>query len=192
MPDWNQVYDNARTRKARAPERRRALDPATGQPIPRLTFKQRTALSVMDRLTKFIIPWILRRLLTALSAAAAVIGATPEDTQHTAAFLTAAVVFGVDCLIKWVRLYWQGLAGKKKPVPPVVLLLCLCGLCLTALQACRTAPAKPTPEEQANAAFRELLDRDGSGYLTAAAEADEAQRAAWLLSIETLSTTDPR
>ncbi len=141
MPDWSQIYDNARTRKARAPERRRALDPDTGLTIPRLTFKHKTALSVMDRIKKFIIPWILRRLLTALSAFAAVSGATQEDTQHTAAFLTAGVVFGMDCLIKWVRLYWQGLTNKK--AAPVLGLLLLIGLCLGGLPACQAVKPKP-------------------------------------------------
>lgn len=192
MPDWNQVYDNARTRKARAPERRRAMNPETGQIIPRFTFRQKFTLKAMTKFLALAIAWIVRRLTTALAGWAVIINAPPESVQGTTAFLTAAAVFGSELLLKTLRLWFLKLKGGK-PVPPVLgLLLLLCALCLTALQACRTAPAKPTPEEQANAAFRELLDRDGDGYLTAAAEADEAHRAAWLLSIETLSASGTR
>lgn len=85
---------------------------------------------------------------------------------------------------------------KRRHLTPVI--FAAAALTALGLTGCETTGAalerlrqerEARQQEQANAAFRELLDRDGAGYRAAAAEADEAERAAWLLSIETLNNT---
>lgn len=105
----------SRVGTATPPPAPRALNPETGEPIPRLTLRQKLTLTSMKKVLTLVIGWISRRLGTAVAGAAVVIGASPEEANATTAFLTAGAVFLAELLLKWVRLKYLKLTGKATP-----------------------------------------------------------------------------
>lgn len=75
----------------------------------------------MTKFLNVILPWLTRRLMAGVAAVGIVIGAPPEANQQVTAFITAALVFGAECLQKWLILRWQEMRRPK--VPPMLLAL---------------------------------------------------------------------
>lgn len=70
-------------------EIRRAIDPATGKPWPKLTLTQRT---MKELLTAFVNGWGKRQLLKAIVPLTAVIGASAQGAEQVTLFITAGAV----------------------------------------------------------------------------------------------------
>lgn len=72
---------------------------------------------IIEALRPLISSWLARRIGSALTAAAAVIGTTEADTQGAAAFAVAAAVFAFDCLQAWIRNRWLKPAAELTTPP---------------------------------------------------------------------------
>jgi len=93
-------------------EIRRAIDPDTNLPFPKLTFTKKTKLAMIKKFSDwFIKGWLARQVLKWISLAGAAIGATAEQQTQTAAFLTAGAAALVELVCSWLSRKWL----KKQP-----------------------------------------------------------------------------
>lgn len=117
MSNWSQINAEgaARRAQAKAAQIPRALDVETGRPIPlhppsklpQPGIFRRIQLASMNKFFTMVLPWLSKRLLSAVAAVGVMIGAPPEANQQVTAFITAGLVFGAECLQKWLRLKWS-------------------------------------------------------------------------------------
>ncbi|MES2705141.1 MAG: hypothetical protein V4726_00930 [Verrucomicrobiota bacterium] len=71
---------------------------------------------MLKTLRPLINSWLARRIAAALTAAAAVVGTSEEDTRGASAFVTAVAVFLFDCLQAWIRRKFLPPAPATPPV----------------------------------------------------------------------------
>jgi len=77
---------------ASEPRAARALDPETGEPVPRLNLWQRVTMRLLSKGGDLLVKrWAPRQLLKLLTVAATYIGASESDTAGTVAFLVAGL-----------------------------------------------------------------------------------------------------
>lgn len=110
MPDSN--AGRPAWQRSKPMEVRRAIDPETNRPFPRLSFTQRTKLAMIKKFSDwFIKGWLARQVLKYITIAGTAIGATADQTTQTAAFLTAAAAALVELVCSWLSRKWL----KKQP-----------------------------------------------------------------------------
>lgn len=111
---------------ASAPRPPRALNPETGETIPRFTLKQKLTLKAMEKILAFLSSWIIRYIALGVSTAGLLWEATPEQNSAVTNWLGGGVIFLLATGLRWIKLYYLKLTGKKK-APATLAILFLCG-----------------------------------------------------------------
>jgi hypothetical protein len=99
-PPWSQP-------PPRRPAPPRAIDPTTNQPFGRLALSDKIKLKAMNTLLRpFLSKWLPRQLLKVLAGVAATVGATADQAQQTALFVTAAIAWAAEIGLSWLSVRW--------------------------------------------------------------------------------------